>query len=150
MKRIAYLVSLVMAIGMTGCASRQAQGTAGDGAMARIGIVNHTGNDIYWASVNGANGGDMSAWGAGNAGVCCTLIPTAWYPSMQVEIRWNMPIGKKDVIKKKIVEVEKYEETGDVYIHIFPDDEVRVVVSPDGPRAPRHPIPHAGKPKDAI
>lgn len=150
MKRITYLVSLAIAIGLTGCALRQTQAKPSDAAMARIGIVNHTGQEIYWASVNGANGGNMSAWGVGNAGVCCTLIPSVWYPSMKVRVRWNMPIGTKDVIKEKTVEVEKYQETGDVYMHFFPNDEVRVVVSADGPRAPNYPIPHSGKPKDSI
>lgn len=41
---------------------------------------------------------------------------------MKVRVRWNMPIGRQDVIKEKIVEVEKYEETGDVYLHFFPNN----------------------------
>ena len=82
----------------------------------------------------------MDAWGAGIASICCTSIPRVWHPGMKVRVRWNMPIGRKDVVKEKIVEVEKYEETGSVYLHFFPNDEVRVVVSPVGPRNPKHPI----------
>lgn len=57
-----------------------------------------------------------------------------------------MPIGEKDVIKKKTVEVEKYDEPGDIYLHFFPDDVIRVVVTNVGPRHPTHPIPLPVKP----
>jgi hypothetical protein len=39
---------------------------------------------------------------------------------MKVLVRWNMPEGHNDVIKKKIVEVEK---TGIIYLHFFPNDD---------------------------
>lgn len=148
MKCIRYLISLAVAIGLTGCALRQTHAEPRVGAMASVGIVNHTDQYIYSASVNGASGGNMSAWGVGNASVCCTTIPRVWYPQMKVRVRWNMPIGVKDVIKEKIVEVEKYSEAGDIYMHFFPNDEVRVIVSGDGPGAPNYPILHSGKPKD--
>lgn len=148
MKRIAYLVPLAIAVTLMGCASRP-RAEPSDRATARVGIVNHTGNYIYLATVDGAGGGAMSAWGVGNANICCATIPRVWHPGMKVNVRWNMPIGVKDVIKEKIVEVEKYDQTGDVYMHFFPNDEVRVVVSPDGPRSPNYPIRHFGKPKDA-
>lgn len=115
-------------------------------ATAQVGVVNHTGNYIYSASVNGAGGGNMSRWGAGSANICCTSIPEVWYPGMKVRVRWNMPIGEKDVIKKKTVEVEKYDEPGDIYLHFFPDDVIRVVVTNVGPRHPTHPIPLPVKP----
>ena len=149
MERLAYLVPLAIAIVLTGCALRDTRAESDDRAAAQVGIVNHTGSYIYLASVDGAGGGAMSAWGAGNANICCTSIPRVWYPGMKVRVRWNMPIGVKDVIKEKVVEVEKYDQTGDVYMHFFPNDEVRVVVSPDGPGAPDYPIRHFGKPKDA-
>ena len=146
MKRLAYLVSIVIAIGLAGCALRETQAQPDDRATAQIGIVNHTGNYIYSASVDGAGGGGMSRWGAGNANICCTSIPRVWYPGMKVLVRWNMPLGVKDVIKEKVVEVEKYDRPGSIYMHFFPNDEVRVVVSRNGPGAPDYPIPHFGTP----
>jgi hypothetical protein len=91
----------------------------------------------------------MSAWGAGNANICCTLIPRVWYAGMTVRVRWNMPIGTQDMIKEKVVEVEKYDSPGDIYINFFSNDVVRVVVSSDGPGGPTYPIRHFTKPKDA-
>jgi len=90
----------------------------------------------------------MNAWGAGIANICCTSIPQVWYPGMKVLVRWNMPVGIADVIKEKIVEVEKYDEPGSIYLHFFPNDEVRVVVSIFMGASQSHPIPPPVKPKD--
>lgn len=117
---------------------------------AQVGIVNHTGKYIYSATVDGSGGGNMSAWGAGVADICCTTIPRVWHPGMKVLVRWNMPEGVRDVIKEKVVEVEKYDEPGSIYMHFFPDGEVRVVVSWVGPANPRYPIPRPIKPAPIV
>ncbi|MDB5802343.1 MAG: hypothetical protein JWL63_3282 [Rhodocyclales bacterium] len=109
-------------------------------AVAQVGIVNHTGKFIYSATVDGSGGGTMSAWGAGGADICCTSIPRAWYPGMKVLVRWDMPDGHTHVVKEKIVEVEKYDEPGSIYMHFFPNDEVRVVVSNAQGYSLKHPI----------
>ena len=142
------LASLIAALLLAGCVTAQ-QRTESDFATAQVGIVNHTGNFIYSATVDGAGGGTMSAWGAGSANICCTSIPSVWHPGMNVLVQWDMPIGHTHVVKEKVVEVEKYDETGDIYMHFFPNDEVRVVVSWVGPRNPRHPIPLPVEPTTA-
>ena len=140
LRQFAYLISLWFVVAATGCAMNSSTAQSSDRAPAQIGIVNHTGSYIYSASVDGAGGGGMSRWGAGIANICCTSIPNLWHPGMTVVVRWNMPIGTQDVIKEKIVEVEKYDSPGSIYMHFFPNDEVRVVVSRVGPRNPEHPI----------
>lgn len=107
---------------------------------ASIGIVNHTGSFIYSAAVDGAGGGNMSAWGAGGGDVCCVSVPKKWVPGMQVRVRWDMPEGSKHIVKEKLVDVERYEESGNIYVHIFPDDEVRIVVSMYDGWSKHHPI----------
>jgi len=91
----------------------------------------------------------MARWGVGGADVCCTSIPRVWYPGMKVLVRWDMPDGHQHIVKEKVVEVERYETPGSIYMHFFPDDEVRVVVSPVGPRNPAYPIRHLGNPDEA-
>jgi hypothetical protein len=122
-----------------------------DSATAQVGIVNHTGNFIYSASLSGdevpgGGGGGMSRWGAGHANICCTSIPRVWHPGIKVTVYWDMPDGHTHIPKEKIVEVEKYDEPGDVYLHFFPNDEVRVVVSNIAGYGDRHPIPRTRKP----
>lgn len=135
-----WLTAFALIFVLTGCASSctdRAAKTVG----AMVGIVNHTDRYIYSASVDGAGGANMTAYGAGGASVCCALIPAVWYPGMKVEVRWNMPIGELDVVKVKEVEVEKYDEPGDIYLHFFPEDRVRVIVTRYGGASTKHPIP---------
>lgn len=137
MKWLAYLI---VCLSLGACAAREPTSERST-ATAQVGIVNHTGNYIYSATVDGSGGGHMSAWGAAVANMCCTSIPRIWYPGMKVLVRWNMPVGHTDVYKEKIVEVEKYDEPGDIYVHVFPNDEVRVIVSNIAGFSRSHPIP---------
>ncbi|NMM25760.1 MAG: DUF3304 domain-containing protein [Glaciimonas sp.] len=57
-----------------------------------------------------------------------------------------MPEGRTSVIKEKIVEVEKYDRPGSIYMHFFPNDKVRVVVSIYPGYSSAHPILHSGMP----
>lgn len=59
---------------------------------------------------------------------------------MHVLVRWDMPEGSKHIYKEQMVEVEKYDEPGSIYLHFFPDDQVRVVVSQYAGWSSMHPI----------
>lgn len=137
-------LALACALLLNGCAllAKEESPTVG----AQVGIVNHTGRFIYSATVNGAGGGTMSAWGAGVANICCTSIPSVWSPGIEVLVRWDMPEGRTHVVKEKVVEVERYEEPGSIYMHFFPNDKVRVVVSNFVGFSDRHPIAPPPKP----
>lgn len=134
---------------LAGCSTSSAVDDSSYGAS--VGIVNHTGKFIYSASANGGGGGHMEAWGAGGANVCCVMVPRKWYPGMKVPVRWDMPEGSKHIYKEKIVEVERYEESGgSLYIHVFPNDEIRVVISKYAGWSPKHPIPAPVEPASKI
>lgn len=142
-----WLIYLTCALFITSCAAleKKESPTAG----AQVGIVNHTGNFIYSATVDGSGGGTMSRWGAGMANICCTSIPRVWHPGIKVLVRWDMPEEHMHIVKEKIVEVEKYDKPGSIYMHFFPNDEVRVIVSIYPGYSPAHPIQHSGKPANA-
>ncbi|GJI97350.1 hypothetical protein RugamoR57_40680 [Duganella caerulea] len=144
MKRFIHLFAIASTVAISGCALHQSRAQPSDRANAQIGIVNHTGNYIDSASVDGAGGGNMARWGEGFANICCTSIPEVWHPGMKVLVRWDMPVGHQHIVKEKVVEVEKYERLGDIYMVFFPNDEVRVVVSQNGPRASDFPIRDIG------
>ena len=146
-----WLLVVLTALSLSACAGLNSEQlrTESELATAQVGVVNHTGNYIYSASVNGAGGGNTNAWTAGIANMCCTSIPRVWYPGMKVRVRWNMPNGRQDVIKEKVVEVKKYERPGSVYLHVFPNDEIRVIVTNIGGPSSKHPIPPPVKPANA-
>ena len=137
-------LALACALLLNGCALLHKEESPSAGA--QVGIVNHTGRFIYSATVNGAGGGTMSAWGAGVANICCTSIPSVWYPGMKVLVRWDMPEGRTHVVNEKVVEVERYDDPGSIYMHFFPGDEVRVLSSLVDPGHPNYPIPLPVKP----
>ncbi len=143
-----WLVYAMCALALTSCSALEKK--ENPEATAQVGIVNHTDKFIYSATVDGASGAGMSAWGAGIANICCTSIPRVWHPGMKVSVRWNMPDGIKDEIREKIVVVERYDRAGDIYIHFFPNDEVRVVVTNLDPAHPQHPIPRSRKPQSDV
>ena len=148
MKRLACVIPISLAIVIAGCAVGETRAQSNAMAPAQVGIVNHTGNFIYSASIDGAGGGGMDSWGAESANMCCASIPDVWHPGMKVIVRWDMPEGHKHIVKEKIVEVERYDQPGSIYLNFFPNDEVRVVVSRVGPRNPAYPIRHAGNPNE--
>lgn len=105
-----------------------------------IGVVNHTNRYIYAAVVNGAFGGHAHKLNAGIANFCCVTLPERWRPGLTVKVDWDMPEGVTHIYKSKIVDVEKYIEPGELYLHFFLDDEVRVVVTMRVGASPNHPI----------
>lgn len=112
---------------------------------ATIGIVNHTDRYIYSTAVDGGQGGHAHPMSAGVGSMCCVHLPIKWHPGLKVEVRWDMPEGSKHVLKSKIVDVEKYERPGTLYLHFFSGDIIRVVVTNSVGASPDHPIaPPAG------
>lgn len=133
-----------MAMNLNACAITQQDRTETYGAS--IGIVNHTNNYIYATQVAGAGGGHAGRLHAGIANVCCVMLPVKWRSGLRVKVEWDMPEGTKHVWREKIVEIEEYETPGSVYLHFFPNDEVRIVVTKWAGGAPEHPIPPPVKP----
>lgn len=108
---------------------------------AQIGIVNHTNRYIYSATVDGRGGGHSEAFNAGIGNMCCATLPVIWHPGLKVSVTWDMPAGREHVYKTKTVDVEKYGTPGSLYLHFFPDDEIRVVVTMWAGDSKEHPIP---------
>ncbi len=122
--------------------------------------VNHTDIDIIEVSPTGGRGGIVSAYPHGTSGnVCCITIPTKWRPDLTATIAWqNASIAKLDssgnrvlidgkailieqLRKSKTVPIPKYESAEDLWIHFFPNDEVKLVVSKYSPGHPKHGLP---------
>lgn len=68
------------------------------------------------------------------------MLPKRWRPEMKVKIRWNRTIDGKDHWITKTATIERYREFGDIFVHFFKNDEVRVVSSLFLPESPEHPI----------
>lgn len=149
MKRLLTLLAAgFMITVLAACASSSGLSTRNDDDAyfnAPIGPVNHTSQFLYMFSVDGATSAGARAYGWRNAGSCCVRLPLVYRPGLTVDVDYDLTIennSKHNWKTRKGIPVEPYTEPGDVYVHFFPDDKIRVVVSLSGPRGSRHPIPH--------
>jgi hypothetical protein len=81
--------------------------------------------------------------GKGGSSVCCTRIPETWHPGLKVHVTWNVTNWRDRTWSEQAanVEVDRYDEIGDMYVHFLPDGSVRVVLSNYPPRADAYPGP---------
>ncbi|WP_198173384.1 DUF3304 domain-containing protein [Cupriavidus sp. USMAA2-4] len=149
MPRLHHLIAVcLVSTLLTSCASNSGGLSTRDADKAyinaSIGPVNHTSQFLYGFTVNGQFGANARAYGADIASTCCVRLPRVWRPGLTIDIRYDLTLdnGSKHNWKtKKGVPVEPYTEPGSVYVHFFPDDQIRVVVTNWAPNAAEHPIP---------
>jgi hypothetical protein len=72
--------------------------------------------------------------GAFNCGGVLALgypVPLTWRPGLKVKVRWNTyaPKSMEATRHEKETTILPYSEAGSLYVHFFPGDQVRVVVS---------------------
>ena len=130
-------------------AEAQAKADKGKFFNASIAPVNHTGYYLYEFYVNGAMGPHTERYGFTVPGICCVQVPREWRPDLKVTVKWNMTVNHKASWKTKVVPVEQYTEPGSIYVHFFPNDEIRVVLSNLDPNHENHPIPLTPRPSFA-
>lgn len=93
--------------------------------------------------VNNQPGWDQKYGGTNCGGTIAAgyPLPKKWYPGMTVKVRWNRPIKGEDSWHEKTTNIMRYTEVGQVFVHFFPGDQVRVVAANSGPTSSIHPIP---------
>jgi hypothetical protein len=64
-------------------------------------------------------------------------LPKQWRPGMKVKVRWKLD-GKP--WRETSTNIMRYSEAGTVFIHIYDNDQVRVVASSTYPGGAKHPI----------
>lgn len=121
---------------------------------------NHTDKWIVSIIING-EGGILGAAPQGQGGgVCCVVLPRKWRPGLRAKIEWIydstslLDAHGKEVIKdgqpvliappwnEKTIEVPQYDDRmGYFQLHIYPNGEVKSVVSNLLPHHPDYPEP---------
>jgi Protein of unknown function (DUF3304) len=146
---IAAILSCVL---LVGCFEEEKTGVSYVG-------VNHTFEGVADVTLNGS-GGIMTAYPRGTSGdVCCVTMPATWSEGLTLTIawedggRWLLDSEGKEVIrdgktvlvrgkrKTKTVLVPRYESPEILWIHFFPNDEIKLVMSKYGPGHPKHGLP---------
>ncbi|WP_166815952.1 DUF3304 domain-containing protein [Luteimonas yindakuii] len=98
-------------------------------------------------SVDGYN---AARAGEGGSTVCCAMLPAQWRPDLIVRVEW-VEQNWRDCSyrnRQREVAVDRYDEAGQIWVHLLVDDSIRVVASGrHGPRSesysgPRDSIPY--------
>jgi len=89
---------------------------------------------IHSGPIGGHMAGGASCGGLIAAGYA---LPKTWFPGMKVKVRWK-PNGREWV--EKTTNIMRYEKAGNIYVHFFPGDQVRVVAANSNAASPYHPI----------
>lgn len=108
--------------------------------------------------INKYGGSGIQREGGGSGVVCCVMIPKVWRPGLSVQVRWKVEDWSQEdrseieagdfssVTLRGIyiaqVPIEKYEKTGDLYLHFFSEAKVRIFPSLHSPLSSLHPVPY--------
>ncbi|MGW8393937.1 DUF3304 domain-containing protein [Pseudoduganella sp. HUAS MS19] len=100
---------------------------------------------IYNYTVNGAMGADIEPETGGGTSSCCISLPAIWRPGLRMKISWEYGRIKEGDPKlpPQMVEVEvpKYgESAGDLHVHFYGGNRVKVLVSRCLPEHPFYPM----------
>ncbi|WP_425338701.1 DUF3304 domain-containing protein [Glaciimonas immobilis] len=109
-------------------------------APVSIGCLSHDGAPyIYSFSVEEFYSKRMvGGLSCGGSGAFAYMLPLQWKPGMKVKVRWK-PNAREWI--EKTTAIRRYDEAGDIFVHFFANDEVRIVSSPlSYPQSPQHPI----------
>ena len=112
------------------------------------GAVNHTDVGIASIVINGKGGAENSGpYEAGNAGMCCVIVPRRWHPGLTVTITWRengkflkdakghevlddgVPVLIEAPWKTRTVPLPKYTGEGRFFVFFFPGDDVRAAMT---------------------
>jgi hypothetical protein len=146
------LVVLSAALMLSACFEEEMDSVSYQGA-------NHTNIAAMYVTING-EGGIMIAMEHGYGGnVCCVNVPKKWRPGLTVTVGWQdeghflrdkngnevLRDGNNILVsaprKTKTVAIPEYATPEILWIHFFPNDEIKLVMSKYGPGHPKHGLP---------
>ncbi|WP_431478973.1 DUF3304 domain-containing protein [Massilia eburnea] len=106
---------------------------------------NHTiDKPVYKFTVNGAMGPNVDPESGGGKRSCCVSLPKKWHPGLHVKVVWvydrltddspQLPPQSADV------EIPMYDHAGNIHVHFYDKDIVRIVISNCGAEHPFYPM----------
>jgi hypothetical protein len=88
-------------------------------------------------SVNGVSGHQA---GKGGSQVCCVSLPARWRPGIRLRVAWAVTNWRDKVYSLHETEIElpRYDEVGNLFVHFLPDGSVRALSSLAHPMSPTY------------
>jgi hypothetical protein len=141
----ALLLCFMLLSGLSACQSTRSEvPLTGVGMTGIDHLPDHLSVQDYW--VNGRAGFQA---GKGGSNVCCAKVPQQWFPGAQIEVRWEVANWKKGTWRcyHRMVTLDRYDETGQLFVHFLPDGSVRALLSNYAPWGNAYPGPRIPIPK---
>jgi len=137
------LLCLIVPLMLSACEPDARDDRVGVGITGIDHLADHLSVQNFW--VDGYNAAQA---GKGGSTVCCAMVPTLWRPGLKIHVRWNVTNWKERTSQsyEREVAIDRYEETGQLFVHFFADGSVQALLSnyyPEGSGypGPRDPIP---------
>ncbi|WMJ70218.1 DUF3304 domain-containing protein [Stenotrophomonas sp. 24(2023)] len=101
----------------------------------RLAVANYSDDGLGTVFINGTWAGSMRQNASGNPSTCCVSLPRQWQPGLKVSVAYrtsSMYLKDKRSIAERDILVPPYPPffDGDITFLYFPNDQIRVVVSP--------------------
>ncbi|MGM3277984.1 DUF3304 domain-containing protein [Ralstonia sp. 24A2] len=109
-------------------------------ATASIVPYNHTHTTVDNFYVDGTWGGISDAKTGGGRSLCCVMIPERWHDRLQVTVKWQLETDPDSNWHEKRVDVPRYDEPGELQVHFYGGDTVKVVITNWDLRSPNNPL----------
>ena len=161
------LLNVLLVALLAGCSKAPPPKNEADASS--ISGYNYSSEGIQEFYVNGAWGGGVSI-GGGYGTVCCVMLPDKWTPGLKATVEWTrsdcgergpnntrcppLPDGfqagqtppewEYKTLKKEIP-IEPFEKRNTLQVFFYPNDEIKIYVTPFDPEHPDHPA-HLGRP----
>jgi hypothetical protein len=105
--------------------------------MAPASVVgyNHTSDrSIYYFTVNGAMGSNLSEESGGGKSSCCVSIPERWRPGLKANVAWEYDTRQEDPnppppSQEIEVDIPEYKKPGTFQVHFYGNHKIKVIIS---------------------
>ncbi|WP_396615581.1 DUF3304 domain-containing protein [Lysobacter soli] len=131
----------VLVLSLAACAPKQPDPDATFGSS--VTAMDHDPSDTFVRNVF-VDGTWVGEGGRGGKTVLGGIsLPYRWRPGLTAVVRWERcePYGKNCRWTEKVVPIQKYDDVGRTWLHLLPDDQVRIIPSMLAPNHPAYPGP---------
>ncbi len=141
--RIAVL-GLFLPLVLSACSVAASDEAVGVGITGIDHLADHLSVQNFW--IDGYNAAQA---GKGGRTVCCAMVPAQWRQGLKVNVRWNVTNWRDRSSQsfERDVAVDRYRETGQMFVHFLSDGSIRVLLSNYYPEGNRYPGPRDSIPR---
>lgn len=132
------MLGLLLSLVLGACSVAASDEAVGVGITGIDHLADHLSVQNFW--IDGYNAAQA---GKGGRTVCCAMVPAHWRQGLKVNVRWNVTNwrDRSSQSYERLVAIDRYEETGRMFVHFLGDGTVRIALANELPYSPTYPGP---------